>query len=220
LGLDTGTTYRRFDTAIQSVKGNDVYEQLRQQWAGQGTALQEVRQKLAHSLQAATAAPGVQAATTSGTGLAMLPAPSLSHMALTMGTGVSQMAARAALSHAVPVVGTAITAYSLGKRTYDHLMSKADTLGILEERQDSTLVERLLHSPRDMGRTIVKAVEDAPSDFQHMLQRFTKVAQHAVQTTTQFIKNRTPSPPALGNEVGDVAACFAAMPPGGRGARG
>ncbi|AKG24896.1 hypothetical protein [Calothrix sp. 336/3] len=208
LGLDTETTYRRFDTAIQSVPGDGIYEQLRQQWAGQGAALQEVRQKLAHSLQATTAVPGLQPATTSGTGLAMLPvpAPSLSHIALTMGTGVSQMATRMALAHAVPVVGAAITAYSLGKRTYDHLMTKADTLGILEERKDSPLVERLLHSPGDMGRTVAKAVKDAPTDFKNMLQRFAKVAQHTITATAQVIKNRTLLPPALGNEVEDVAA--------------
>lgn len=103
-------------------------------------------------------------------------------VAASTGVAVGKAVTRGVISHALPVVGAALTTYSISKTTYDHLMKKAEKLGILTDREGSSVKQRLQHAPKDLARVVNQAVVDAPQDFRNMCDRFHKTSKNILNS--------------------------------------
>ncbi|MBW4628236.1 MAG: hypothetical protein KME49_22665 [Brasilonema octagenarum HA4186-MV1] len=175
LAQQSGTTYQQFDQVEKSLSGNAVYEQIKQQWETHRQELQKAKDVLSNAITSGGSSILQEAKREGGTLNASADMIYLELQqgfnwaaAASIGMTVGKMAARGIISHALPVVGAALTTYSVSKRTYDHLMTKADKLGILAEREGSTIKERLQYAPVDLARVVNQAVTDAPQDFRDM----------------------------------------------------
>ncbi len=198
---DPGTAYHQFDQLQHTLNGQNVCNAVLRQWHNQQEGLIRARDTLAKAT--AFNGSGIKELAERSGGTLNASAGDLFYVppsqqafdwgaAASTSLAVTKIAAkgiaRGVVFHAFPVVGAAIASYTVSKRTYDHLMTKADKLGILDERQDCTLGDRLCHAPMDLLRVTNSAVKDAPQDFRNMVSRFHHAGKNIVSSIKSFHK--------------------------------
>jgi hypothetical protein len=196
---DTGTTYRQFDNAQKTLSGNAVYDQIKQQWESQGQELQRAKDTLPSAVSSVGSSILEEARQEGGTLNASADTVYLEPQhqgfnwaaAASTGMAAGKVVTKGVVSHALPIVGAALTTYSISKSTYDHLMTKADKLGILTEREGSTVKERLQHAPKDLARVVNQAVADAPQDFRDMCDRFHQTSKNIMNVVKSRFSSLT-----------------------------